>query len=74
LSALAAHLNEPCTDKSGGSGDEKASHDAVQLNAFPTFFRFARRGRTPKKTSDGTLFTWERLDRVDELKKAVKRG
>jgi S-adenosylmethionine synthetase len=31
-------------------------------------------GRKPKKTKDGTLFTWERLDRIEDLKKAVKRG
>ena len=31
-------------------------------------------GRKPKKTSQGTEFTWERLDRVADLKKAVKRG
>ncbi len=30
-------------------------------------------GRKPKKTSNGTQFTWERLDRVDALKKALKR-
>ncbi|OLD43056.1 MAG: methionine adenosyltransferase, partial [Gemmatimonadetes bacterium 13_1_40CM_2_60_3] len=28
-------------------------------------------GRTPKKNGKGTLFTWERLDRVAELRKAV---
>ena len=28
-------------------------------------------GRAPKKNGSGTLFTWERLDRVAELKKAV---
>ncbi|MGH7603030.1 MAG: methionine adenosyltransferase [Gemmatimonadaceae bacterium] len=28
-------------------------------------------GRTPKKNGKGTLFTWERLDRVADLKKAV---
>ncbi|HEY1952369.1 MAG TPA: methionine adenosyltransferase [Gemmatimonadaceae bacterium] len=28
-------------------------------------------GRTPKKNGKGTLFTWERLDRVAELKKAA---
>jgi S-adenosylmethionine synthetase len=30
-------------------------------------------GRKPKKTSNGTQFSWERTDRVDALKKAVKR-
>jgi S-adenosylmethionine synthetase len=30
-------------------------------------------GRTPKKTSNGVQFSWERTDRVDALKKAVKR-
>jgi S-adenosylmethionine synthetase len=30
-------------------------------------------GRNPKKTSNGTQFSWERTDRVDALKKAVKR-
>ena len=29
-------------------------------------------GREPKKNGKGTLFTWERLDRVGELKKAVE--
>ncbi|HET9635381.1 MAG TPA: methionine adenosyltransferase domain-containing protein, partial [Gemmatimonadaceae bacterium] len=29
-------------------------------------------GREPKKNGKGTLFTWERLDRVSELKKAVE--
>jgi len=29
-------------------------------------------GRTPKKNGKGTLFTWERLDRVNDLKKAVE--
>jgi S-adenosylmethionine synthetase len=29
-------------------------------------------GRTPKKNGKGTLFTWERLDRVSELRKAVE--
>jgi len=28
-------------------------------------------GRAPKKNGKGTLFTWERLDRVADLKKAV---
>ena len=28
-------------------------------------------GRTPKKNGKGTLFTWERLDRVAELRKAA---
>jgi S-adenosylmethionine synthetase len=28
-------------------------------------------GRTPKKNGKGTLFTWERLDRVAELKQAL---
>jgi S-adenosylmethionine synthetase len=28
-------------------------------------------GRSPKKNGKGTLFTWERLDRVAELRKAV---
>ena len=28
-------------------------------------------GREPKKNGKGTLFTWERLDRVSDLKKAV---
>ncbi len=28
-------------------------------------------GRTPKKNGKGTLFTWERLDRVADLRKAV---
>ncbi len=28
-------------------------------------------GRTPKKNGKGTLFTWERLDRVSDLRKAV---
>jgi S-adenosylmethionine synthetase len=28
-------------------------------------------GRTPKKNGRGTLFTWERLDRVADLRKAV---
>ena len=28
-------------------------------------------GRAPKKNGKGTLFTWERLDRVAELRKAV---
>jgi len=31
-------------------------------------------GRTPKKNGKGTLFTWERLDRVSELRKAVEGG
>jgi S-adenosylmethionine synthetase len=33
-------------------------------------------GRTSRKNpaGKGTLFTWERLDRVAELKKAVKRA
>ncbi len=30
-------------------------------------------GRTPKKTSNGVQFSWERIDRVDALRKAVKR-
>jgi S-adenosylmethionine synthetase len=30
-------------------------------------------GRTPKKTSNGVQFSWERTDKVDALKKAVKR-
>jgi S-adenosylmethionine synthetase len=30
-------------------------------------------GRTPKKTSNGVQFSWERTDRIDALKKAVKR-
>lgn len=29
-------------------------------------------GRLPKKNGKGTLFTWERLDRVGDLKKAVE--
>jgi len=29
-------------------------------------------GRTPKKNGKGTLFTWERLDRVSDLRKAVE--
>ncbi|HJQ10945.1 MAG TPA: methionine adenosyltransferase [Gemmatimonadaceae bacterium] len=29
-------------------------------------------GREPKKNGKGTLFTWERLDRVGDLKKAVE--
>jgi S-adenosylmethionine synthetase len=29
-------------------------------------------GRTPKKNGKGTLFTWERLDRVSELRKAAE--
>jgi len=29
-------------------------------------------GREPKKNGKGTLFTWERLDRVSDLKKAVE--
>ena len=29
-------------------------------------------GRAPKKNGKGTLFTWERLDRVADLKKAVE--
>jgi len=29
-------------------------------------------GRTPKKNGKGTLFTWERLDRINDLKKAVE--
>ncbi len=29
-------------------------------------------GRAPKKNGKGTLFTWERLDRVAELRKAVE--
>ena len=29
-------------------------------------------GRSPKKNGKGTLFTWERLDRVADLKKAVE--
>ncbi|HST07449.1 MAG TPA: methionine adenosyltransferase [Gemmatimonadaceae bacterium] len=29
-------------------------------------------GRTPKKNGKGTLFTWERLDRVGELKKIAE--
>jgi S-adenosylmethionine synthetase len=29
-------------------------------------------GRAPKKNGKGTLFTWERLDRVSELRKAVE--
>jgi S-adenosylmethionine synthetase len=29
-------------------------------------------GRTPKKNGKGTLFTWERLDRVAELRKAAE--
>jgi S-adenosylmethionine synthetase len=29
-------------------------------------------GRTPRKNGKGTLFTWERLDRVSELRKAVE--
>jgi S-adenosylmethionine synthetase len=29
-------------------------------------------GRTPKKNGKGTLFSWERLDRVTELRKAVE--
>src|SRR6476646_5242170 len=29
-------------------------------------------GRTPKKTSNGVQFSWERTDKVDALKKAVK--
>ena len=29
-------------------------------------------GREPKKNGKGTLFTWERLDRVSELQKAVE--
>ena len=28
-------------------------------------------GRSPKKNGKGTLFTWERLDRVSDLRKAV---
>ncbi|HMJ18387.1 MAG TPA: methionine adenosyltransferase domain-containing protein, partial [Gemmatimonadaceae bacterium] len=28
-------------------------------------------GRAPKKNGKGTLFTWERLDRVADLRKAV---
>ena len=28
-------------------------------------------GRSPKKNGKGTLFTWERLDRIAELRKAV---
>ncbi|MGH9424106.1 MAG: methionine adenosyltransferase domain-containing protein, partial [Thermoanaerobaculia bacterium] len=28
-------------------------------------------GRTPKKNGKGTLFTWERLDRVADLKKEI---
>ena len=28
-------------------------------------------GRSPKKNGKGTLFTWERLDRVADLRKAV---
>ena len=28
-------------------------------------------GRTPKKNGKGTLFTWERLDRVADLRKAI---
>ncbi len=31
-------------------------------------------GRKPNKTSHGTEFTWERLDRVDDLKKEAKRA
>jgi len=30
-------------------------------------------GRAPKKNGNGTLFTWERLDRVSDLRKAVDR-
>ena len=30
-------------------------------------------GRKPQKTSNGTQFSWERTDRVDALRKAVKR-
>ncbi len=30
-------------------------------------------GRTPKKTSNGVQFSWERIDKVDALRKAVKR-
>ena len=30
-------------------------------------------GRKPKKTSNGTQFSWERTDKVDALRKAVKR-
>ena len=30
-------------------------------------------GRSPKKTSNGVQFSWERTDKVDALKKAVKR-
>jgi S-adenosylmethionine synthetase len=29
-------------------------------------------GREPKKNGKGTLFTWERLDRISDLKKAVE--
>jgi S-adenosylmethionine synthetase len=28
-------------------------------------------GRAPKKNGKGTLFTWERLDRVADLKKEI---
>jgi S-adenosylmethionine synthetase len=29
-------------------------------------------GRTPRKNGKGTLFTWERLDRVGELRRAAE--
>jgi S-adenosylmethionine synthetase len=43
---------------------------------YSTTSSYGHFGRASRKNPDGkgTLFTWERLDRVAELKKATKRG